>query len=279
MNSIYHAIGVVLPFEWLQPVFMKNALLAILLISPIFGMLSTMVVNNRLAFFSDTIGHASLTGVALALLLSFSQPLWIMLLFCILLAIGIALVRNYTSASTDTITGVFFSITVALGLIILSRGGMFNKYSRYLIGDLLSITPSEILMLLILFFGILGLWIFSLNKLLMISVDRSMAGSRGINVVFWDSLFYILIAAVVTLSIQWIGILIINSMLILPGAAGRNLSGNFRRYTLLSILITLVSGITGLILSYYWNTTTGATIVLVAGFIFLVSIFIPLKSK
>ena len=273
MNAWYHLIGL-LPFEWAYYVFMKNALLAILLISPLFALLGCMVIHNQMAFFSEALGHAALTGIAIGVLLGVADPLWSMTAFAVLLALAVSALRRYSAASTDTIIGLVMSFTVALGVVLLSRGGGFVKYSRYLIGDILTITPAEIARLLAVLIGVLALWLLFFNRLFTASISRSLAGSRGVAVGLIEAVFAVIVAVVVTVSIPWIGLLVINSMLVLPAAASRNLASNTPQYTLGAVLISLVSGVGGLLCSYYWGTATGATIVLFAMGFFLLS-FIP----
>ena len=273
MNAWYQLIGL-LPFEWAHYVFMKNALLAILLISPLFALLGCMVIHNQMAFFSEALGHAALTGIAIGVLLGMADPLWSMTAFAVLLALAVSALRRYSAASTDTIIGLVMSFTVALGVVLLSRGGGFARYSRYLIGDILTITPAEIARLLAVLTGVATLWLLFFNRLFMASISRSLAGSRGIRVGLVEAVFSVIVAVVVTVSIPWIGLLVINSMLVLPAAASRNIASNTPRYILGAVLISLVSGVGGLLCSYYWGTATGATIVLFAMGFFLLS-FIP----
>ncbi len=251
-----------LPFGWAQHLFMQNALLALILVTPIFGMLGTMVVNNRMAFFSDTLGHSALTGIALGVMIGLKDPLLAMLAFALVMALTICVVKKMTRTSTDTIIGVFSASAIALGIVILSRGGGFNRYSRFLIGDILSITFSEIAALGTVLGLVLIYWFLLFNKLFLVSINPVMARSRGVRVLLTEVLFTALVAVVVTVSIQWVGILIINSLLILPAAAARNLATNMQSYHLGAIVISVLAGITGLILSYYWGTAAGATIVL-----------------
>ncbi|MBP1763842.1 MAG: ABC-type Mn2+/Zn2+ transport system, permease component [Firmicutes bacterium] len=260
----YSLCDVVLPFSWLGHSFMKNALLAVLLVTPLFGLLGTMVVSNRMAFFSDSLGHGAFTGIAIGALLGGIQPLPAIIVFSIFFAVLITVIKNKSRISTDTIIGVFSSTAIALGLMIMSRGGSFAKFSTYLIGDLLSIAPGEIAMLCVVFAGVLLLWLVIFNSLLVISINPSLAASRGFNTVVMEICFAVALAVVVAISIQWVGLLIINSMLVLPAAAARNITVNVRQYHFYSVLFAVFSGVTGLILSYYWNTATGATIVLVA---------------
>lgn len=258
----YTLVDSIFPFSWVEFDFMKNALLAVLLVSPIFGLLGTMVINNNMAFFSDAIGHAALTGIAIGVLLGLGDPLWAMLIFAVILAIGITWTRRRTEASADTVIGVFFSTAVALGVVILSRGGGFNRYSSYLIGDLLSVAPQELNLLAIALVLVLLFWGLFFNRLFLVSSNPAVARSRGVNIYLVEMLFSILLALIVTISIQWIGILIINALLILPAASARNLAENMRSYHSLAVVISIISGFAGLFLSYHWGTATGATIVL-----------------
>lgn len=271
MEIWYSLVDYLFPFTWAHHIFMKNALMAVLLVGPMFAIIGTMIVNNKMAFYSDTIGHSALTGIAIGVLLGFGDPLWIMVIFSIVLALIISSLKFLTTASTDTIIGSVSAAMVALGIVILSRGGGFAKYSRFLIGDILSITPKELLILAIAFGGVIILWGFMFNKFLLVSVNLSLARSRGIPVHLIEILFCVATAVIITISIQWVGILIINSFLILPAAAARNITKNIRQYHVVAVLITVASGIAGLLMSYYLATASGATIVLISALFYLLT--------
>lgn len=279
MQVWYNILDHILPFSWLSYAFMKNALLAILFVAPTFGLLSTMVVNNKLAFFSEAIGHSTLTGIAIGVIFGIGNPLWAMILFSIILAIMISIVNRNSTSSTDTIIGVFSSASIAIGTVILSRGGGFAKYSSFLIGDLLSITPSEIGILIGVFFSVLVFWIVLFNPLLIISLNKSLANSRRIPVFKIELLFTILIAIIVTVSIQWVGLLIINSFLILPAATSRNLAQNIKQYHIISLAVAVFSGIAGLVISYYLGSATGATIVVIMSMCYLITLIIKVVKN
>jgi zinc transport system permease protein len=277
MSLWYNIVDFLLPFEWAHYVFMKNALLGVLLVTPMFGLLGTMVVNNKMAFFADALGHSALTGIAIGVILGISNPIWSMLAFSLMLAVVIIKVKNVNTSSTDTIIGVFASSAVALGVVILSFRGGFTKYSVYLIGDLLSISTIDLMILPIIFIIVIIIWTVAFNKLLLVSINQLLARSRGINVGFYEYLFTITVAVIVTISIQWVGVLIISSMLVLPAAAARNISNNIRQYHIYSIVIALISGLAGLILSYFLGSASGATMVLVSSLFFGITFFIKLK--
>jgi len=277
MDIIYNILDFLLPFSWCSYNFMKNALLAIVIITPLFGLIGTMVVNNKMAFFSDSIGHSALTGIAIGIILGVTNPTISMVVFAILFAIALNAINSKKSSSTDTIISVFSSTAIAIGLLLLAKNGGINKYSTYLVGDILSITPKEILGLLIIFLVIFLFWVFKFNKILAISTNEVLARSKGIKVRFIENIFVVLIAIVIMLSIKWVGVFLINALLILPAAASRNISNNMRQYHLYSILFSVISGVLGLILSYYYEFATGSTIVIILSIIFFGTYFLSKK--
>ena len=268
MEAIYSILETIIPFEFIDYAFMKNALIAIILITPIFAILGTMIVNNKMAFFSDALGHSALTGIAIGMVLGVTNINVGMILFAIIFALLLNYVKNKATSGADTIISVFSSIAIALGLALLAQSGNFNKYSSYLVGDILSITDTEILYVF---------WYFTFNKLNVISINSTLAKSKGISVKKIDNIFVVLIAIIVMISIRWIGILLINSLLILPAASSRNIAKNMRFYHLFAILFSVFSGITGLIVSYYFNIPTGPMIVLISGAIYFITLFFKKK--
>ena len=277
MEVIYNILETILPFDFITYSFMKNAFLAIILISPIFAIIGTMIVNNKMAFFSDALGHSALTGIAIGMLFGMSNINISMIIFAIIFAILLNMVKHKTSYGADTIISVFSSIAIALGLAILSKSGSITKYSSYLVGDILSITTNEIIYLLIAFLFVFIFWRFFFNKLNCVSINQTLAKSKGINAYVIDNIFVVIIAIIVMISIRWIGILLINSLLILPAASSRNIAKNMRKYHIFSMLFSIVSGVFGLIISYYYNIPTVSTIVIISGIIYFVTF--ALKSK
>ena len=136
--------------------FMRNALCAVLLVTPLFGILSTMVVSNRMAFFSDSLGHGAFTGIAIGALIGVDEEIVGLLAFSVVFALLITYIKNKSHGGADTVIGVFSSTAIALGLMLMSAGGQFNKFSRFLIGDLLSITPEDLIHLAAVFVAAFG---------------------------------------------------------------------------------------------------------------------------
>ena len=267
-----------LPFEWAAPdsmLFMKHALLAILVVTPLFGLLSTMVVESRMAFFSDALGHSAFTGMAIGAICGLADPVGGAVVFAIVIAFLFTLVRQKTRMASDTAISVFSSAAVALGIFISTMGGQsFTKFNSLLIGDILSVSPAEIGLLAIILILVVILWATSFNQMMLSSVHQALADSRGIKVVWKNFLFTAAIAAVVTITMSWVGLLVINSLLVLPAAAARNLSRNLHQYHLISVLGGLVCGVGGLMVSYYLGASTGASItVLLALWFFLSLLF------
>lgn len=259
--------------EWLEYGFMKNALLAVLIITPLFGILGTMIVNKKMAFFSDSLGHSALTGIAIGAVLGITDTTLSMICFAVIFALLLNKIAQKSTASTDTLISVFSSASMALGLAILSKGGNFSKYSSLLVGDILSITKKEIGYLVLIFAVTLIFWCAAFNRLCAQSVNVTLAKSKHIHVKALENLFSILIALIVMLSIKWIGILLINALLILPAASSRNISQNMREYHFFSVVFSLFSGVLGLFVSYYTNVATGPMIVIIAAVIYFATYF------
>ena len=270
MELTYKIIDTLLPFEWLSANFMKNAFVAILFTGLLFGLFGSMVVNNKMAFFSEALGHSALTGIALGVIFSI-EDLPAMIIFGIIFAIAIWWIERKRTISTDTIIGVFSSTAIALGIVLLSFGNEFSSYSSFLIGDILLVKPTEIFMLSITTVVSIIVWSILFNKMVLSGVNPSLAKSRNVKVDLMKLTFTIILAIIVMISIKWVGLMIINSLLVLPAATARNVSTNLKQYTLFSVLFSIVASIAGLVISYYFETATGATIVLVAAVMFFVT--------
>lgn len=258
--------------ELLQWDFMKNALLAILIITPLFGLTSTMIVTGKMSFFSDALGHSAFTGIAIGCICGISSPTWVAVLFSIAFALLFSLVRSKSSHTADTLIGVFSSTAVALGIFIATfSGGSFTKYNAYLIGDILSVTPAQIGLLSLVLLSVVAFWVIFSNRMTLTSIHPQLASSRGISTAVMQTVFTTVIAVIVTLAISWVGLLILNSLLVLPAASARNIAKNLKQYHGFSIVFALVSGIAGLVISYYLGSSAGASICLVLALCFAVT--------
>lgn len=270
--NLWYALCDATGIAMLQWDFMKNAMLAIVLMAPLFGILSTMIVTGHMSFFSDALGHSAFTGIAIGCICGVAAPIWAAVAFSVAFSLLFSWVRSKSNHTADTLIGVFSSSAVALGIFVATMGGgSFTKYNRYLIGDVLSISPAEIKMLALVLILVLIFWSVFSNRLTLAAIHPQLAASRGIPVGLSQTLFTAAIAVVVTLSISSMGLLILNSLMVLPAAASRNISRNLRQYTLFSVLLALLAGVGGLTLSYFLGCSAGAAVSLLLTLVFSVT--------
>lgn len=273
--ALWYALVDLLPFSWAEPgsmLFMKNALLAVLVISPLFGLMSMLVVQNRMAFFSDALGHSAFTGLAVGAICGLVDSTWCAVALSVVFALLFTLVEQRSRMASDTVIGVFSSTAIALGIFLSTlNGGSFSKFNSLLIGDILSVSPEKIGILALILVLIVALWVLRMNAMTLAAIHPALADSRGLNIWRLQALFNCAVAVVVTLSMTWVGLLVINSMLVLPAAAARNIAKNMRQYFLFSLLDALVCGIGGLMVSFYVGSSTGASMTLLLAVVFFVT--------
>ena len=269
--NLWYTFWEALPFEMLHWHFMQNALLALLLLAPLFGLLSTMIGTGRMSFFSDALGHSAFTGIAIGCICGLA-PTAVAVAFSVAFALLFSYVRSRSNQAADTLIGVFSSTAVALGSFIATLGGgSFTKYNKYLIGDVLSVTPAEIGILAIVLVCVAVFWVIFGNRLVLVAIHPQLAASRGLKVKSTQTGFTVCIAVVVTLAINWVGLLMLNSLLVLPAASARNVAKNLRQYHALSVLFALTAALVGLTVSYWLGASTGAAISLCLALIFTIS--------
>ncbi len=261
-------------FEWFQFDFMRSALLAIVLIAPVFGLLSTMIVSNKMAFLADALGHGAFTGVAIGAVFGFFSPFATSVLFAVAFAALVTLIKFRSNASADTIIGVFSSIAVAFGLILISYNRGLSRFSSFLVGDILSVSTKQLTFVALIITAFLVIWLLIFNRLVLIGINSSLAASRGVKTFTTELIFTTTLAAVITATVSYVGLLMINSLLVLPGAAAKNIAANLRQFCAYSLIISLISGILGLFISYYTNTVASAMIVIVAAAIYFITLVI-----
>jgi len=232
-----------------------------------------------MAFFSDAISHSAFAGIALGLLLNIN-PLLTMVVFGVLVALGIAKFKTRSDLPMDTIIGVFFAATIALGIAIISaRKGLSQTLSPFLFGDVLTIAEMEIAITFALFAVVLIFIALSYNRLLLTGINEPLARSQDIPVKIYNYIFAIILAVVVTVGIRTIGMLLITALLIVPPASARNVSRNVRQMFWYSLVFAWVSGIAGLVISFYTDIATGASIILTASLCFLLTFIISLVRR
>lgn len=248
-----------------------------ILIALLLGTIGTMVIYNKLAFFSDALGHCTFTGIALGNFIGIKNYQISTFLFAIIFAVLISYLVEKEKSSADTVISVFSSVGLSLGIFILTLNKNLSNYSNFFVGDILSISKIEVLFLLFLIFLVSLFWIFMFNKFLISSLNKDLAISKLINFKFYHTVFMIILAIIVSIAIKWVGILLINSLLTLPAAAARNISKSMKQYITFSLFFSIISGILGFAISYFLGSSSTPVIVLFSSLIYLISHIINKK--
>ena len=251
--------------------FFQHALLGSLLACLLCAMVGTYVVTRRMVIMGGGMAHASLGGVGLGAYFGFS-PLVGAAVFALLSGLGIGALSSKKRVREDSAIALLWTLGMSIGILFsYLTPGFMTDLPAYLFGDVLSITPAEIGGLALVLLAVLAFWCLYANRLTLSAVYPQLASSRGIPVDLSQTFFTVAIAVVVTLSISSMGLLILNSLLVLPGAASRNLARNQKQYHLYSVLFALFSGIAGLCVSYSFGCSAGAAISLILTVIFAVT--------
>ena len=243
--------------------FMLRALAAAILLSPLCAFLGVFVTARRMSFFSDTIAHGALAGVALGVWLGMTDLTIPMIVFGLLVAAAILWIKEHTELLTDTIMALLLSGSVALGIIILSllRGGS-TRIHGYLFGDILAVSNQDVIFALVLFLIVMVGLFWRLSSMTLLSAHEDMAYVCGVPVRALNFAFILVLTITVALSIRLLGIILVTALLVVPPSAARNISRNLRQQIILSVLLGLVGGVTGIFLSYHLDVPCGPTIVL-----------------
>ncbi|MEG1039177.1 MAG: metal ABC transporter permease [Pseudomonas sp.] len=252
--------------------FVVNALLAGLMIGPVLGGLGTLVVVKRFAFFSEAVGHAALTGVAIGILLGepYTGPYGSLFGYCLLFGILLNFLRNRTGLSPDTLIGVFLSVSLALGAsLLLMLAGKINVHilENVLFGSVLTVSGQDLLVL-----GIVGTLVLALalplyNRIMLASFNPQLAAVRGVAVKSLDYLFVVLVTLVTVAAVKVIGAILVGALLVIPAAAARLISQSLKGFFWASVLIATLSTLVGILLPIVFDlpVPSGAAIILVAG--------------
>ncbi|NWL49904.1 metal ABC transporter permease [Pseudomonas hunanensis] len=255
--------------------FVVNALLAGLMIGPVLGGLGTLVVVKRFAFFSEAVGHAALTGVAIGILLGepYTGPYGSLFGYCLLFGILLNFLRNRTGLSPDTLIGVFLSVSLALGAsLLLMLAGKINVHilENVLFGSVLTVSAQDLLVLGIVAALVLALALPLYNRIMLASFNPQLAAVRGVAVKTLDYLFVVLVTLVTVAAVKVIGAILVGALLVIPAAAARLVSQSLKGFFFLSVLIATLSTLLGILLPIVFDlpVPSGAAIILVAGICF-----------
>ncbi|MBC3413309.1 MULTISPECIES: metal ABC transporter permease [Pseudomonas] len=255
--------------------FVVNALLAGLMIGPVLGGLGTLVVVKRFAFFSEAVGHAALTGVAIGILLGepYTGPYGSLFGYCLLFGILLNYLRNRTGLSPDTLIGVFLSVSLALGAsLLLMLAGKINVHilENVLFGSVLTVSGQDLLVLGIVATLVLALALPLYNRIMLASFNPQLAAVRGVAVKTLDYLFVVLVTLVTVAAVKVIGAILVGALLVIPAAAARLVSQSLKGFFFISVVIATLSTLLGILLPIVFDlpVPSGAAIILVAGVCF-----------
>jgi zinc transport system permease protein len=258
--------------EALQFEFMQNALIAGLLASVICGIMGTLVVVNRMVFLSGGIAHAAFGGIGLAFFLGWNYLVGT-IAFSIMAAVIMAAITVKAKHRADTIVGVIWAIGMAIGIILLDLTPGYNvDLMSYLFGSILTVPDSDIWMMLCVGFAIVGIVFYFYNDYLALTYDEEFAQIRGIRVKSLYFLMIVMLAVGIVMIIQVVGLILVIALLTIPPYIAERYSTSLFKMMLFSIILSAIFTVIGLWLSYLFDLTSGASIIVVAGIGFLISL-------
>jgi zinc transport system permease protein len=266
-------------YEWFQYPFLVRGFLCVLLLAPLLGGISHLVVARRMAFFSAALGQAAITGVCVGLLLGepLNAPYGGMFGFCLLSTLGMVYAKRRSQLPPDTLIGVFLALTLGLGLCLLvavTRQFNVHQVEAVLFGSLLTVTDTDLVLLVVAGAGVVIILLSRYNDLLLDSLSPQLAKARGIDSGFLEYLFAVVLTIAILVSLKVIGALLVEALVVVPAAASRNLARGTRAYLVWSVVVALLAGAGGLAISTRLLVPTGGAVVLAASLIFFLTLLI-----
>lgn len=281
MTAFYAWVGSLAQAGWLpsdaQYPFLIRGFLCVLVLSPILGGLSHLVVTRRMAFFSAALGQAALTGVAIGLLLGepLNAPYGGMFGFCLLTTLAMVYVKRHATLPPDTLIGVFHALTLGLGLcllVLLTRQFNVHQVESVLFGSLLTVTDGDLLLLLAVGVVVAGLLTREYNRLLLDSLNPPLASVSGAQPAYLEYFFAIILTLSIVVSLKVIGALLVEALVLVPAASARNVARGARQYFVGSVVVAFLAGVGGLVISTKLLVPTGGAVVLAASGIFFLTL-------
>jgi zinc transport system permease protein len=255
--------------DLLEQGFMQRAMIAGGLMGILGALLGSFVILRQLTFFSHTVGHAAIVGIAMGVLLGVN-PDWLIAPCILLLGLGLQYFTEKSDLNSEIILSTMLSGSIAVGIILIGfisgyRGSLFN----FLFGDILAVNEWDIYKCLVLLLICALFLLLTLKEQVLLTLNQQMAIVHGIPVRFYRYIFTILLSLVVAVAIKAIGILLVNAFLVIPPASAKLLTRKFTSFLTLGTLLGCFSAIFGMLFSGLFNTSSGPTIVLVQVSIFL----------
>lgn len=252
---------------------MQRAIVGGIILGLLLAYMGVFVVLRRMAFFGDGVAHASLAGIAIGLFASVN-PLFIAIIFSIILAIIIFYLEKKAKISSDAVIGILFTASMAIGIIILSlKSGYQPDLISFLFGNILAIQNIELIIMSIFAIIVLGFLIYFYRQITYITFDEEGAKISGINTHLLNLIFYILLSVAVVLGVKMLGIILISALLVIPPSTSKLIAGSFKSLVIISIIIAEIIILGGIAISYYLNLPAGAVIILFGTIIFFTAVF------
>ena len=275
----------VLPFPFKYG-FVINALICGLFVGPILGAIGTMVVSKKMAFFSEAVGHAAMTGIAIGVLVGepYYSPYISLFAYCILFGLIINYTKNRTKMSSDTLIGVFLAMSIALGgALLIYVAGKVNSHilENILFGSVLTVNDTDIFILVVTSIIILAVIVPYFNKMLLASFNPSLASVKGVRVKLLEYIFIVMVTIITIASVKIIGSILVEALLLIPAAAAKNISKSMRSFIVYSIIFALISCLVGIFIPIYYEISipSGGAIILISAFIFILTIIMRAMFK
>lgn len=249
--------------------FFLRAIWGGVLVALLSSFLGTHVVMRRASFFGDAIAHSALTGVALALLLDLN-PLAVTAVFTVLIALILPFVERQSRLPIDNLLGSLLPVAMAVGVILLAvRPGYQPDLLSYLFGNILTIGVANLWVLTVLtLVALVLLWLYR-RQITLVSINRELAQTTGVKVIKMELLYNVLLALTVVASLQLVGVILVNALLIVPATTARLLARSFKSLTIITPILAVGSVLLGLLSSVILNLPSGPAIALVAGLFLL----------
>lgn len=259
-------------FELLLLPFFVRALIVGIILGILMPLLGVFVTLRKMSFFADAIGHAALTGIALGILSGIS-PFWAAFIYVMFIAFLLSYTRSVSKIAIDTLLGVFFSASVALGIILMSlSSGYQTDLMSFLFGNILTVSTTDIITSAILAAVILTTLLFIGKKLTFIALDASLAKAEGIATTRYELLFMILLAGVIALAVKFVGVILVTALLITPAASAQNMARSLSGMFVWGVILSLLAVIGGMVGSAILGLPSGPSIILASTIIFIVSL-------
>jgi zinc transport system permease protein len=281
MDALYDKLTALARAGWLPGMFeypfISRALLAVLLLAPLLGGMSHLVVARRLAFFSSALGQAALTGLTIGIVLGepVNSPYGGIFGFCLLSALGMVYIKRRSALPPDTLIGVFLALTLGLGICLLvavTKRFNIHQIEAVMFGSLLTVTDADLLLLLIVALIAGAVLARFYNDLLLDSVSQVLAHVRGVRSAFVEYLFVIVLTVAIVVSLKIIGALLVEALVVVPAAAARNLARDTRSHFAWSIAIAFLASVLGLWISTWIVVPSGGAVVLALAALFFVTL-------